>query len=120
MTEERKVALKSTPFDALAFAPRFAYGHQAEVAEVTGAGDGTQLGTGFARFKDAEIPWTIKYDEVLPVIEGHVTVRTPTGDFEAGPRDCIWLPNGTQLTYISSSALVFYTIYPSDWAAREP
>ena len=104
------------PFEDLSFAPRFDYGHMAKVTEVVGAGDGSMLGTGFGRFTDAEIPWTVKYDEVLLVLEGEVTVRTAEGDLIAGPQDCIWLPNGTELTYIAKSALVFYAIQPTNWA----
>ena len=112
MTTARRIA-----FADLEFAPRFARGDMAKVIEVTGAGDGTALGTGFARFTDAEIPWTVKYDEVLLVLDGHVTVRTPEGDIEAGPRDCVWLPEGTDLTYVAKDALVFYAIHPADWSA---
>ncbi|QGX96853.1 ethanolamine utilization protein EutQ [Roseovarius faecimaris] len=104
------------PFDQLDFAPRFDYGHMAKVTEVIGGGDGSLLGTGFGRFENAEIPWTVKYDEVLLVLEGEVTVRTAEGDLTAAPRDCIWLPNGTELTYIAESALVFYAIQPTNWA----
>ena len=103
-------------FDALEFAPRFAYGEQAGVVEVTGTRDGTALGTGFARFTEAEIPWTVRYDEVVLVLDGHLTIRTADGAIEAGPRDCIWLPKDTALTYIADSALVFYAIHPADWA----
>ena len=108
--------VKAMPFTGLTFAPRFAYGDQAQIAEITGTGEGTVLGTGFARFTDAHIPWTIKYDEVLLVLEGTVTVRTGGRDLKAGPQDCIWLPAGTELEYITSSALVFYAIHPSNWA----
>lgn len=104
------------PFDALDFIPRFEHGHMARVAEVTGAGDGTPLGTGFARFTDAAIPWTVRYDEVILVLEGQLTVRTTAGDLTAGPRDCIRLPTGTELTYLSDDALVFYAIHPATWA----
>ena len=58
------------PFDQLEFRPRFEYGQMAKVAEVVGAGDGSRLGTGFARFIDAEIPWTVKYEEVILVLDG--------------------------------------------------
>lgn len=113
------VTAKEVRFDQLRFTPRFAYGDQANVVEVSGTGEGTVLGTGFGRFTDAEIPWTTKYDEVLLVIEGDVTVRTSAGDLQAGPKDCIWLPSGTELTYIAQSALVFYAIHPSNWAEAE-
>ena len=71
-------------FNELPFRPRFAYGEQAEVAVVTGSEDGTALGSGFARFLRATIPWTVQYDEVLLVLEGEVTVETAAarGDTE--------------------------------------
>ena len=111
-----KAAPRRMALDELAFAPRFAYGEQCQIAGATGTDDGTTLGTGFARFSGAAIPWTIKYDEVLLVIEGRLEVETESGTFALGPRDSLWLPVGTALTYRSESALVFYAIHPSDWA----
>ncbi len=107
-------------FSELPFQPRFAYGEQAEVAVVTGSEDGTALGSGFARFHRATIPWTVHYDEVLLVLEGEVKIETATGAFALGPQDCAWLPKGTELVYRSESALVFYAIHPSDWSKRPP
>ena len=118
MIDISKPAAKVMALSDLKLAPRFEYGHMAQVAELTGTGDGTQLGTGIGRFTDAEIPWTVKYDEVLLVLEGELTVRTAEGDLVAGPMQCIWLPDGTELTYIAKSALVFYTIQPANWAER--
>ena len=103
-------------FEDLEFAPRFEYGHMAQAVEVTGTSDLTELGTGFARMSDAEIPWTVKYDETILVIEGEITVETESGTFTAGPKDCIWLPKGTELVYRAKSALVFYAIHPANWA----
>ena len=100
----------------LRFQPRFAYGDQASVAEVSGTGDGTKLGTGIVRLRNADIPWTIKYDEVLLVMEGALKIQTTDGVLEIGPGDCAWLPNGTELRYQTDEALVFYAIHPSDWA----
>jgi len=104
------------PFDKLEFTPRFEFGHMVKVTEVIGAGDGAQLGTGFGRFSNAEITWTVTYEEVLLVLEGELTLRTAEGDMVAGPQDCIWLPSGTELTYIAESALVFYAIQLCNWA----
>lgn len=103
----------------LTFTPRFEYGDQAQVAPVCGADDGTALGTGFVRLTDADIPWTIKYDEVIHVLEGQFTVRTNSGDLTAQAGDCIWLPAGTELSYVSQSALLFYAIQPSNWAESQ-
>ncbi|MEM9278824.1 MAG: cupin domain-containing protein [Pseudomonadota bacterium] len=103
-------------FDDLEFAPRFEYGHMAQAVEVCGTDDLTELGTGFARMTNAEIPWTVKYDEIILVIEGEFSVETGEGTITAGPKDSIWLPKGTKLTYRAESALVFYAIHPANWA----
>lgn len=101
----------------LRFLPRFAHGETAEIAEVTGTALGTRLGTGFARFRGASIPWTTRYDEVILVLEGALSVTCGGVRFEAGPGDTVWLPAGTALVYESAAALVFYAIWPADWAA---
>ncbi len=113
----RKAPASVVSLSAAKFTPRFDYGRMAEVSVVTGTGgDGTRLGSGFVRMSDAEIPWTIQYDEVILVLEGQLTVRTRNGDLVAGPMECIWLPDGTELTYIAEEALVFYAIEPAIWA----
>ena len=117
MTERSKP--RRIPLEKLTFQPRFAYGDQAQIAEMTGAGDGTTLGTGFAHFNKADIPWTVKYDEVLLVIEGRLTVKTQEAEFVLEPLDSLWLPKGTDLHYRSDSTLVFYAIHPSNWADSE-
>ena len=98
------------------FQPRFEYGHMAQAAVVTNADHDTALGTGFGRLKDAEIPWTIKYDEVIYVIEGQLTVRTGGTDLIVDAGACIWLPKGTELVYLAENALIFYAIHPANWA----
>ena len=67
----------------------------------------------------AKIPWTIKYDEIIHVLEGCFTVRTGDEEIEAEAGDCIWLPAGTELTYVSDSTLLFYAIQPANWASKE-
>jgi len=37
---------------------------------------------------------------------------------EAGPRDTVWLPEGTELTYEAENALIVWAIHPADWAER--
>ena len=97
------------------YQPRFEYGDQAQVAALVGPDDGTTLGAGYVRMTGASIPWTIKYDEVILVIEGALTVETDAGVLSAGPGDTIWLPAGTRLTYVAEDALVFYAIQPNQW-----
>ena len=114
---QEKAAVRVARFDELEFAPRFEYGDMAEVAGVCGDSDGTELGVGWGRLSDARIPWTIKYDEVLTVFEGLLRVHTGGEVFELGPRDCIWLPRGTELVYEAESALIHFAIHPSNWQA---
>jgi len=116
MTHPMKTPPRLITGNDLIYHPRFAYGDQAQIAEISGTGDGTKLGTGFVAMSDAEIPWTVQYDEMLLVLEGTITVRTDQGDLVAGPRESIWLPAGTKLTYIAKRALVFYAIEPANWA----
>jgi ethanolamine utilization protein EutQ len=110
-----KAPVRVMRFDELVFAPRFEYGEMADVAGVCGAGDGSELGAGWGRFRHARIPWTIRYDEVLTVFEGELLLHVGDEVHRLRPRDCIWLPAGTELIYEADSALVHFAIHPSNW-----
>ena len=111
----KKSGIRLHPFDELEFVPRFEYGDMAQLTELSGAGDGTPLGTGWARMNGARIPWTIRYDEVITVFEGQLTIHADGGPYELNPKDAIWLPSGTELVYEADDALVHYAIYPVNW-----
>ena len=51
-----KAPVRVMRFDQLEFTPRFAYGQMAELVEVCGNADGSELCAGWARFSDARIP----------------------------------------------------------------
>lgn len=114
MNSEKSV-LRSVCFDDLEFAPRFEYGEMAQVAGVCGVDDGTELGVGWGRLSNARIPWTIRYDEVLTVFEGVLRLQANGETHELHARDCIWLPNGTEVVYEAESALIHFAIHPSNW-----
>lgn len=114
-----KAATRLVRFDELEFTPRFEYGEMAQVAGVCGSDDGSELGTGWGRMSNARIPWTIKYDEVLTVFEGLLHLHANGEVHELHPRDCIWLPAGTELVYEAESALIHFAIHPSNWAESE-
>lgn len=113
-TEEGRA--REIRFSDLGFTPRFEYGDMAEVAPVIGSDDGTELGAGFGRMINAVVPWTVKYDEIILVVEGEVTIETASGSLVAGPKDCVWLPKGTELVYRAEDALLFFAIHPANWA----
>lgn len=99
-------------FNDLVFKPRFAYGDECTIAATVDEDFGGELGTGFARMAKAWIPWTLKYDEVITVIEGRLRVHAGGTVHELGPMDSIWLPNGTELIYEAEAALLHYAIHP--------
>lgn len=111
----RKTPPRAVRYDDLEFAPRFEYGHMAEVAVICGAADGSELAAGWARLANARMPWTIRYDEVLTVFEGSLRLHAGGEVHELGARDSIWLPAGTELVYEADSALVHFAIHPSNW-----
>ncbi|SFY45683.1 ethanolamine utilization protein EutQ [Paracoccus pantotrophus] len=118
MTNADKAPARLNRFSDLRFQPRFAYPAMAEVVEVAGLADRSELAGGFARFRDADIPWQVKYDELILVISGTFAVETLQGRLEAGPMDTIWLPVGTEVRYVSEDALVFYSLQPASWATE--
>jgi ethanolamine utilization protein EutQ len=103
-------------FEDPRFSPRFEYGEAAQIAEVSGTSLNSDLGTGFAKFTDARIPWTIQYDEIILCLKGRFEVITDTQHHVLEALDTVWLPKGTKLTYVSQDALVFYAISPASWA----
>ena len=108
----KKAKPKVIRFEDVQFKPRFAYGDQAQIGNVTGAEQGAEFGYGFARMTNAKIPWTITYDEILFIVSGLLRVRIGGKVLEAGPGDSIWLPAGTELTYECESCLMAYAIHP--------
>ena len=111
-----KAKARVTPLGGLSYQPRFEHGDVAEVSGITGTDDGTTLGTGMVRMTRAEIPWTIRYDEVILILEGRLEIDTAEGTLVANAMEAIWLPAGTELVYRAEHALMFYAIHPANWA----
>ena len=103
-------------FADLNFQPRFEYGDQAAATQVCGAEDMSELASGYGGLTNTHFPWTMKYDEILIVLEGELTVHANRTCFTAGPFDSIWLPKGTELEYEAENALIVYAIHPANWA----
>ena len=113
-----KAAAKVIKLGELGYVPRFEYGDVAEVAGITGPDEGTELGTGMVRMTGAEIPWTIKYDEVILILEGALSIDIEGEILTARAMEAIWLPAGTELVYRAEHALMFYAIHPANWAEK--
>ena len=106
-------------FADLSFLPRSEGGDAAWLAEISGPKEKTELGTGFARLRKARLSWTVRYDEVLIVVEGELTVHVGNQVLVAKPRNSIWLPAGSAVIYEAEDALVIYAIHPANWRERE-
>ena len=106
-------------FADLNFQPRFEYGDQAAATQVCGAEDMSELASGYGRLTNARFPWKIKYDEILIVLEGELTVHVNGESLTAGQFDSIWLPKGTSVEYEAENALIVYAIHPANWAEHE-
>jgi ethanolamine utilization protein EutQ len=104
-------------FADLKFNPRFEFGDQAQAVQICGPADMSDLGAGFGRLTNARFPWTIKYDEIIIVLEGVLTIHTDGQTLVAGKHDSIWLPAGTALEYVAENALIAYAIHPANWAS---
>ena len=109
----QKAPAKLIAFNDVPFRPRAEGGDVAMMSMLTGAEQGTELGTGFGRLKGARLEWTVAYDEVLLVLEGQLRVTTDAGVFDLGPKDSIWLPAGTSLVYEAEEALIFFAVHPA-------
>jgi len=93
----------------------------ATIARLVGPSESRTMGAGVATFDGCSIEWTILYDELIVVLEGHFRLRVGA-DYgrviEAGPGDVIWLPENTPLRYEGEGAKVFYALHPVDWRQR--
>ena len=100
------------------FTPRGSSTH-----EHVGARNGTSIAGGVVFFNDAEIPFTLWYDELLicHAVEESFHIVVDNQPRQLAPGDMIWLPAGTSLIYRSKgTATAFWAVTPPDWADRRP
>jgi ethanolamine utilization protein EutQ len=116
--EDASGAARLVPFAGLSFVPRAEGGDVAWLAEISGTKEGTELGTGLARLRKARLSWTVRYDEVLIVLEGELTVHVGGEVLVARRHDAVWLPAGSAVIYEAEETLIAYAIHPVDWQDR--
>lgn len=76
------------------------------------------MAVGVGTFKRLGEPYTVKYDEVVYVIEGTFRFFIDGVARECLAGDVIWLPEGTTLQYDGDEAKVLFVIAPVDWRER--
>lgn len=98
------------------FEPYGSPADKASIARLVGSELSESMGAGIATFDDCIIDWTIRYDELIVVLEGRFSLHADGKVHEMEPGDVIWLPKGTPLSYEGTGARVFYALYPVDWS----
>ena len=116
-TEGIRVMRESdVPYSGLDDAPAM------ELARVVTEAGTTDLGGGFIRYQNADgelADWTLKYDEVLYIIEGGLEVISNGESFVARTGEVMVIPKGVTVTYRSEMGTkVFFVLQPRDWATR--
>jgi ethanolamine utilization protein EutQ len=91
---------------------------EAKIARLIGPEISATMGAGIAMFDGCSIEWTVLYDEMIVVLEGHFRLRVGDTVYEAGPGDVIWIPENTPLRYEGEKARVCYALFPVDWRKR--
>ena len=75
-----------------------------------------RLGCGIMEMEKTTFPWTLQYDEVDYVIEGHLTVWYGEKAVTAGPGELILIPKGSAIRFSAEEKTRFlYVTYPADW-----
>ena len=91
---------------------------KAGIARLVGPDMSTTMGGGIATFDQCAVEWTVRYDELIVVLEGTFKLKAGDEMFEAKPGDVLWIPAETPLVYMGDKAVVFYSVYPIDWRKR--
>lgn len=90
----------------------------ATIARLVGPDISQTIGAGIATFDGCSIEWTVLYDEMIVVLEGHFRLRVGDRTYDAEPGDVIWIPENTPLRYEGEKARVCYALFPVDWRKR--
>ncbi|WCF05662.1 cupin domain-containing protein [Paenibacillus thiaminolyticus] len=78
-----------------------------------------RLGCGIMEMKETTFDWTLNYDEIDYVIEGHLDVIIDGTKVSAGPGEVILIPNGSKIQFsVPEYARFIYVTYPANWAEQ--
>lgn len=78
-----------------------------------------RLGCGMMEMKETTFDWTLNYDEIDYVIEGHLDILIDGRKVSADPGEIILIPKGSKIQFsVPDFARFMYTTYPADWASQ--
>lgn len=75
-----------------------------------------RLGAGLMVMKESTFDWTLNYDEIDYVIDGHLEVVGKNGTAKADKGQLIHIPKGSKIKFSAPDyARFIYVTYPADW-----
>ena len=78
-----------------------------------------RLGCGIMVMRETTFPWTLNYDEIDYVIEGHLDIIINGNKISADPGEIILIPKGSSIQFsVPNYARFMYVTYPADWATQ--
>lgn len=78
-----------------------------------------RLGCGMMEMKATTFDWTLNYDEIDYVIEGHLDVIIDGRKISADAGEIILIPKGSKIQFsVPEFARFMYVTYPADWASQ--
>ncbi len=78
-----------------------------------------RLGCGMMEMKETTFDWTLNYDEIDYVIEGHLDVIIDGRKVSADAGEIIFIPKGSTIKFsVPDYARFLYVTYPADWASQ--
>ncbi|WP_346912613.1 cupin domain-containing protein [Clostridium sp.] len=78
-----------------------------------------RLGCGIMEMKETTFDWTLNYDEIDYVIEGHLDIVVDGRLVSADAGELILIPKGSKIKFsVPNYARFIYVTYPADWASQ--
>ncbi len=76
-----------------------------------------RLGCGVMEMKQTTFDWTLNYDEIDYVIDGHLDIVVGGSIVSADAGELILIPKGSKIKFsVPNYAKFIYVTYPADWA----
>lgn len=76
-----------------------------------------RLGCGVMEMKQTTFDWTLNYDEIDYVIDGHLDIVVGGSIVSADAGELILIPKGSKIKFsVPNYARFIYVTYPADWA----
>lgn len=115
MRHVRQSQLEFVPLDGLEGPGR------ATIARPITDAESSTLGAGIVRLSRGRLPWTVRYDEVLHVLDGELIIDHDGGAVVARAGDVIFIKEWTPIAYRTDThATFFWALYPADWRTSRP